>query len=431
MGRLNPRPKSPPRFLAGIQAVPVAVLWNTLLPPDAQRVLEQLTSTEGRLAVSVGILSITVTVSIAIAPFVVRRLAVYSREFVPAGRASDALDRAGEYIPTTLSGLVLRALQVGLLLVAAVSLLVVWGLVGIAVDILTLLGLSIPLLANVVTTAAIGLAAYVALDVLQDSIERFASDSDRITEHQKEIILRVGNISIIALFLASTLTIWGVDLSGLLVGAGFLGIVVGLAARQTLGSLIAGFVLMFSRPFTIGDWVEIGDQEGVVTEITIVNTRLENFDGETIVLPNDRVSNEPMINRSDRGSHRIRLDVGIDYATDTDRAIEVAQDAQGGPADYRRPAAPYHPQILRRFRYYPGDALLNRQADATPEVACNQCRRPRRQRRLRRGRHQDSLPTTGTLRARGNRRVPRPRRSNRASGRRRTEHRIRPGRVTQ
>ena len=308
-------------------AVPVVVLQNTPLPSEAQGLLEELTSTEGRVAVSAGILLATIVIALILAPFVVRRFARYATSVVPAGRTSDALDRMGEYVPTTLSGLLLRTLQLGLLLLAAVSLLVVWGLIDLAVDVLTLLGLSIPLLANVVTTIAIGLVAYVASDVLRDSVERFATDSERITEHQKEIVLRVGNISIIALFLASALTIWGVDLSGLLVGAGFLGIVVGLAARQTLGSLIAGFVLMFSRPFTIGDWVEIGDQEGVVTEITIVNTRLENFDGETIVLPNDRVSNEAIINRSDRGTHRIRLDVGIDYATDPDRAIEVAQDA--------------------------------------------------------------------------------------------------------
>jgi len=310
-----------------MQAVPVVVLQNTPLPSEAQGILERLTSTEGRLAVTVGILFVTVIVGVALAPFVVRRLARYAKSVVPAGRASDALDRASEYVPTTLSGLLLRTLQLGLLLLAGVSLLVVWGLVGLAVDVLTLLGLSIPLLANVVTTGALGLVAYIASDVLRDSVDRLATDSDRITEHQKEIVLRVGNISIIALFFASTLTIWGVDLSGLLVGAGFLGIVVGLAARQTLGSLIAGFVLMFSRPFTIGDWVEIGDEEGIVTEITIVNTRLENFDGETIVLPNDRVSNEPIINRSERGSHRIRLDVGVDYSTDPDRAIEVAQEA--------------------------------------------------------------------------------------------------------
>jgi small-conductance mechanosensitive channel len=84
---------------------------------------------------------------------------------------------------------------------------------------------------------------------------------------------------------------------------------------------------MFSRPFTIGDWVEIGDEEGIVTEITIFDTRLENFDGETIVLPNDSVSNEPIVNRSERGHYRIRLDVGVDYETDPDHAIEVAQEA--------------------------------------------------------------------------------------------------------
>ncbi|WP_302081452.1 mechanosensitive ion channel family protein [Salinibaculum rarum] len=310
-----------------MQAVPVVTLQNTPLPSEAQGLLEQLTSTEGRLGVSLGILIVTLLIGVAIAPFIVRRVATYTKSALPAGRASDGLDRMTEYVPTTLSGLFLRVLQLVLLLTAVVSLLVVWGLVDLAVDVLRLLGLSIPLLANVVTTIAIGLISYIASDILRDSVERLSTDSDRVTEHQTEIILRVGNISIIALFLASALTIWGVDLSGLLVGAGFLGIVVGLAARQTLGSLIAGFVLMFSRPFTIGDWVEIGDQEGVVTEITIVNTRLENFDGETIVLPNDMVSNKSIINRSERGHHRIRLDVGIDYATDPDRAIDVAQEA--------------------------------------------------------------------------------------------------------
>jgi small-conductance mechanosensitive channel len=123
------------------------------------------------------------------------------------------------------------------------------------------------------------------------------------------------------------LTLWGVNLSGLLVGAGFLGIVVGMAARQTLGSLIAGFVLMFARPFTIGDWVEIGNHEGIVTNITIMNTRMKNFDGEAIILPNDRVSNEPITNRSTQGHLRLRVDVSVDYETDTEHAEQVSLDA--------------------------------------------------------------------------------------------------------
>ncbi|MDX1744703.1 MAG: mechanosensitive ion channel family protein, partial [Halobacteriales archaeon] len=118
-----------------------------------------------------------------------------------------------------------------------------------------------------------------------------------------------------------------VNISGLLVGAGFLGIVLGLAAQQTLGALIAGFILMFSRPFEIGDWVEIGDHEGIVTDITIVNTRVQTFDGEYVMLPNDVVSGSPIVNRTRKGRLRIRVDIGVDYGTDLDHARSVVMDA--------------------------------------------------------------------------------------------------------
>ncbi|MFC7133467.1 MULTISPECIES: mechanosensitive ion channel family protein [Salinibaculum] len=303
------------------------VLQNVTLPSEIRSVVEQVTSTEGRLALTAGVVFVTVVVALVVAPLLVRRVASVVRRSLPSGRMASSVDLVGEYVPTTIGGLFLRTIQVALVLLASVTLLTVWGLIDLAVEVLTLVGLSIPVLGQVVTTAALVLVAYVASDVLDDSIERFAEDSDRVTDHQREIILRVGNISLLALLVAGGLTVWGVDLSGLLVGAGFLGIVVGLAARQTLGSLIAGFVLMFSRPFTIGDWVEVGEKEGIVTDITIVNTRLKNFDGETIVLPNDSVSNKPIVNRSERGHLRIRQDVGIDYATDPDHAAEVALDA--------------------------------------------------------------------------------------------------------
>jgi len=61
-----------------------------------------------------------------------------------------------------------------------------------------------------------------------------------------------------------------------------------------------------------------------------MNTRMKNFDGESIVMPNDRVSNEPITNRSAQGHLRIRVDVGIDYETDPEHAERVALEAIGG-----------------------------------------------------------------------------------------------------
>ena len=324
---------------------PAVVLQNVSVPPGARDLVEQLTSTEGRLAVTAGVVLVALTLAGLIAPFVVRRLSVALKRRVPAGRVADALDRGGAYVPTSISALVLRSIQVAVLLFAVITLLVVWGLVDLAVEVLTLLGLSLPLLVQVVTTFGLAVVGYVAADVLAESVDRFAERSDRITDHQQEILLRVGNLGILAVLIATALTIWGVDLSGLLVGAGFLGIVVGLAARQTLGSLIAGLVLMFSRPFTIGDWVEVGDDEGIVTDITIVNTRLENFDGETVVIPNDRVANQPITNRSERGHLRIRLDVGIDYDTDPDHAAAVARETM---EEIKQVVDSPPPQVIRK-----------------------------------------------------------------------------------
>jgi len=300
---------------------------NATTYDEVREFLESVTSVEGRLAVSVGLLILTLVVGVVVAPWVVRYVNRVVNNRLVTGRYASAAEVVGEYVPTTLSDVLLRAIQLTLFIAVLVLLLVVWGLIDLAVAVVTFVGVSIPFLFQLATTLALVLSAYIAADLLEQAVSRFSEGADRVTEHQEEIILRMGHLGILALAVAGGLTVWGVNLSGLIVGAGFLGIVVGLAARQTLGSLIAGFVLMFSRPFTIGDWVAIGDQEGIVTDITIFNTRLENFDGEFVVIPNDIVGNQPITNRSRKGHLRIRQDVGIDYDVDTDHAHDVAIDA--------------------------------------------------------------------------------------------------------
>ncbi|ELZ94172.1 mechanosensitive ion channel protein MscS [Haloferax mucosum ATCC BAA-1512] len=169
--------------------------------------------------------------------------------------------------------------------------------------------------------------AYVLTSVLGRFIQEIASTRPEISDHQREIIYRLAQVSTYLVATIVILGIWEANLGGFLVGAGFLGIVVGMAARQTLGALIAGFVLMFSRPFEIGDWVEVGEHEGIVTEITVVNTRIQTFDGEFVMIPNDVVSSESLVNRSRKGRLRLDIDVGVDYDTDLDHAASVAQTA--------------------------------------------------------------------------------------------------------
>jgi small-conductance mechanosensitive channel len=308
---------------------PAAVLAQSV-PVELQRFVDSVSTAEARAVATVLVVLVALGLSFVVAPYLVGLAGRLLSRLTPRGRASDTAGLVNDYIPTTVSTVVLRVLQVGLLAAAGITLLGIWGLVALALDILRFLGLSLPLLTKLGTTAVLFLLAYVAVDVFEESVARYSRGADRITEHQEEVVYRVGNLAIIAVTVATALTVWGINLSGLLVGAGFLGIVVGLAARQTLGSLIAGLVLMFARPFTIGDWVEVGDQEGIVTKITVFNTRLENFDGESIVIPNDKVSDSAVINRSERGRLRVRVDVGVDYEVDPERAQDVALDAIDG-----------------------------------------------------------------------------------------------------
>ncbi|WP_435178180.1 mechanosensitive ion channel family protein [Halorussus sp. AFM4] len=209
---------------------------------------------------------------------------------------------------------------------AAVALLVLWG---VATDVANAweqiggtLGAGFRFLLALVVLAG----AYVVNGFVQRAIDRFTEGHETITEHQSEIVYRVSQLTVWVGAVAVILGMWNVDLSGLIVGAGFLGIVVGMAARQTLGALLAGFVLMFSRPFEIGDWVEIDGEEGIVTDISIVNTRIQTFAGEYVMIPNDIVSGEKIVNKSRKGRLRIEVEVGVDYEADVERAAALAEE---------------------------------------------------------------------------------------------------------
>lgn len=158
-------------------------------------------------------------------------------------------------------------------------------------------------------------------------IQLVTGTGEAISRHQREIIFRLTQVFLYTTVILVVISLFTNNLGSLLVGAGFLGIIVGMAARQTLGAMLAGFVLMFSRPFEIGDWIVVGDKEGTVTDITIVNTRIQTFDGEYVILPNDEVSGDAITNRTRKGRLRVEIEVGVDYDNDPERASDVALDA--------------------------------------------------------------------------------------------------------
>jgi len=289
--------------------------------------LEQFITPESRLLVSVGIVLVAAAVAWILLPRLIARIDRIVLDRVSSGRYGDTASFLAQYVPTTFGDIALRVAQFVAVVGSITAVLVVWGFSEFVTDGAAYATKQIPTVTRLTLSVLLFLSAYVGARIIADSVSNLSAQTEWMTEHQEEIVLRTSQLGLFIFAGMFLLSIWEVNLQGLLVGAGFLGIVVGLAARQTLGSLIAGFVLMFSHPFTIGDWVEVGDQEGIVTDITIFNTRLENLDGEFVIIPNDRVADRAIKNRSQKGVLRLRVDVGIDYGADPERAREIAVEA--------------------------------------------------------------------------------------------------------
>lgn len=167
--------------------------------------------------------------------------------------------------------------------------------------------------------------AYTLTRVIRGALEERGGDV--ITAHRQEVIHHVLQLVIYTLSVMFILSLAGVNPANLLVGAGAIGLIVGLAARQTLGAILAGIVLLFARPLEVGDWVIVDENEGIVADVTLFNTELRTWDDEHVMIPNDQVAASSIVNRSRSGRLRVTFEVGVDYETDVTRAASIAEQA--------------------------------------------------------------------------------------------------------
>jgi small-conductance mechanosensitive channel/CRP-like cAMP-binding protein len=101
-------------------------------------------------------------------------------------------------------------------------------------------------------------------------------------------------------------------------------VVVGFALQDTLGNAFAGLAIQSEKPFRVGHWIKVGDFEGRVTEVTWRATKLRTKTGNFIVLPNNQVSQQPIINFSEPAvPTRLELEVGASYMS-TPAAVKAA-----------------------------------------------------------------------------------------------------------
>ncbi len=146
---------------------------------------------------------------------------------------------------------------------------------------------------------------------------------DTLTHFVHAVLSAMGWIVIFILVLAT----FGVNLAALVGGLAIGGFVIGFALKDTLGNLAAGVMLLFYRPFNIGDTVTISGETGDVTSLGMALTTLKLADGRIVTLPNGNVLGSAITNHTRLSIRRADVLVGIGYDDDIDTAIKAIMEA--------------------------------------------------------------------------------------------------------
>jgi len=117
-------------------------------------------------------------------------------------------------------------------------------------------------------------------------------------------------------------------LATLLAGSGIVAIVLGFATQDLFGGIISGIALQISKPYKVGDWLQIQDRFAEVMEINWRSTRLRTNDGIYLDIPNYQIARNPIINlHYPTQVHAMRLRVGADYEVPPNRVKDALHRA--------------------------------------------------------------------------------------------------------
>lgn len=140
---------------------------------------------------------------------------------------------------------------------------------------------------------------------------------------------------------AITITFPSVQPVDLLAGLGFFSVAVGFAFQDILENTLSGVLLLFRQPFESGDQIHVDGNEGTVEGITIRETRIRQYDGQLLVIPNRDVYKNAIRVQTNTNDRRVDFTVGVAYDTDLDRARAVIEDALAGVGEVRKDPAPF------------------------------------------------------------------------------------------
>lgn len=142
---------------------------------------------------------------------------------------------------------------------------------------------------------------------------------------QKMLISLTGKV-IAVLGLLVALSQFGISVGPMLAGLGIAGFIIGFALQDTLSNFASGAMILFYRPFDVGDVVEAAGITGKVSAMNLVSTTVLTFDNQTLIVPNNKIWGDVIRNVTHQTKRRVDMKFGIGYSDDVDKAERILHD---------------------------------------------------------------------------------------------------------
>ena len=143
-------------------------------------------------------------------------------------------------------------------------------------------------------------------------------------------VANVAYYVILIFVLVAVLNQFGVQTTSIIAALGAAGLAVGLALQGTLSNVAAGLMLLFLRPFKVGDFVDTASGSGTVEQIGLFTTTFTTFDGVFVSTPNSGIIGGAITNYSRNPTRRVDITIGIAYDDDIDKARAILQGLMDG-----------------------------------------------------------------------------------------------------
>lgn len=169
---------------------------------------------------------------------------------------------------------------------------------------------------NIIAAVGLLVAGYIFAKLCARWVDRLADRLPNITPSLRIVFRRLIKYVIMILAGIAALGQLGVQTTSLLAALGAIGLGIGLALKDTLSNVASGIMLLWLRPFRIGDSIDAGTSSGTVDEIGLFVTKIKTLEGPIDFVPNAQIWSDTITNKTINGTRMVREMFGVAYDDD-------------------------------------------------------------------------------------------------------------------